>query len=121
MFSVIFANWLVGKDGKQGGLMTIEEVGDALGGTYIPPLLNPEDDGLAYRQLIYMIVPVNVKDRDVFHITIEEYLQSLITVIEELVWPLHSPWAPHYKKQAHLFIYPPANQTNHNNGQHRHG
>ena len=29
-------------------------------------------------------VPVNLKDLDVFHITIEEYLQSLITLIEEL-------------------------------------
>lgn len=29
-------------------------------------------------------VPVNLKDRDRFHITIEEYLQSLITLIEEL-------------------------------------
>ena len=29
-------------------------------------------------------VPVNLKDRDAFHITIEEYLLSLITLIEEL-------------------------------------
>jgi predicted translin family RNA/ssDNA-binding protein len=29
-------------------------------------------------------VPVNLKDRDAFHISIEEYLQSLITLIEEL-------------------------------------
>lgn len=29
-------------------------------------------------------VPVNLKDQDAFHITIEEYLQSLITLIEEL-------------------------------------
>ncbi|KAF8476957.1 Translin [Kalaharituber pfeilii] len=60
VFSLIFARWLVGADGKQGQLLTIEEVGAALG------------------------VPVNVKDRDVFHVTIEEYLQSLITLIEEL-------------------------------------
>jgi predicted translin family RNA/ssDNA-binding protein len=32
----------------------------------------------------HIIVPVNLKDRDAFHITIEEYLQSLITLIEEL-------------------------------------
>jgi predicted translin family RNA/ssDNA-binding protein len=31
-----------------------------------------------------LTVPVNLKDRDAFHITIEEYLQSLITLIEEL-------------------------------------
>jgi len=59
-FAMIFARWLVGKDGKQGELMTIEQVGDALG------------------------IPVNVKDRDTFHLTIEEYLQSLITLTEEL-------------------------------------
>ncbi|RPB22733.1 Translin [Terfezia boudieri ATCC MYA-4762] len=60
VFAVIFARWLVGKDGKQGELMTIEEVGEALG------------------------IPVNIKDRDTFHLTIEEYLQSIITLIEEL-------------------------------------
>ncbi|KAF8418959.1 putative Translin-1 [Tirmania nivea] len=60
VFAVIFAGWLVGKDGKQGELMTIEQVGEALG------------------------IPVNVRDRDTFHLTIEEYLQSIITLIEEL-------------------------------------
>lgn len=30
------------------------------------------------------IVPVNLKDGDAFHISIEEYLQSLISLIEEL-------------------------------------
>lgn len=29
-------------------------------------------------------MPVNVKDRDVFHITIEDYLLALCTTIEEL-------------------------------------
>jgi predicted translin family RNA/ssDNA-binding protein len=29
-------------------------------------------------------VPVNLKDQDAFHVTIEEYLQALITLIEEL-------------------------------------
>jgi predicted translin family RNA/ssDNA-binding protein len=38
-----------------------------------------------YSQLLLTIkVPVNLKDQDAFHITIEEYLQSLITLIEEL-------------------------------------
>ena len=31
------------------------------------------------------VVPVNLKDKDAFHITIEEYLQALISLIEELV------------------------------------
>jgi len=34
-------------------------------------------------------VLVNLKDRDVFHLTIEEYLQSLISLIDELVRLLH--------------------------------
>lgn len=34
--------------------------------------------------LYYFQVPVNLKDRDAFHITIEEYLLGLISVIDEL-------------------------------------
>jgi hypothetical protein len=30
---------------------------------------------------------VNLKDRDEFHLTIEEYLHSLISLVEELVRP----------------------------------
>jgi len=33
----------------------------------------------------HMQVPVNLKDRDAFHLTIEEYLQSLISLLDELV------------------------------------
>lgn len=29
-------------------------------------------------------MPVNLKDRDEFHLTIEEYLQALISLVEEL-------------------------------------
>ena len=31
------------------------------------------------------LVPVNLKDRDAFHISIEEYLHALISLIDELV------------------------------------
>lgn len=31
------------------------------------------------------IVPVNLKERDAFHLTIEEYLLALVSLIEELV------------------------------------
>jgi hypothetical protein len=31
------------------------------------------------------IVPVNLKDEDAFHLTIEEYLLALISLVEELV------------------------------------
>jgi len=64
VFSILFCGWLGGMSSyikaEQGKLLTIEEIG---------AILN---------------VPVNLKDRDAFHITIEEYLQSLITLIEEL-------------------------------------
>jgi hypothetical protein len=31
------------------------------------------------------LVPVNLKDQDAFHLTIEEYLLALISLVEELV------------------------------------
>jgi len=65
IFSILFCGWLggmgvAGISAESGKLFTIEEVGTILN------------------------VPVNLKDRDAFHISIEEYLQSLITLIEEL-------------------------------------
>ena len=50
--------------GHPGRLLTIEEVGEILG------------------------VPVNLRETDAFHLTIEEYLQSLISLIDELVRPM---------------------------------
>lgn len=32
-----------------------------------------------------MIVPINLKEEDAFHLTIEEYLLALIAMVEELV------------------------------------
>ncbi|KAI4253286.1 MAG: hypothetical protein LQ352_003783 [Teloschistes flavicans] len=62
IMAVVFFVWLVGAGEKpQGSLPTIEEVGSLLD------------------------VPINVKDRDTFHITTEEYLHVLISLIEELV------------------------------------
>ncbi|KAK2625651.1 hypothetical protein QTJ16_004963 [Diplocarpon rosae] len=64
VFSILLCGWLGGLSMKgtaeQGKLLTIEEIGEILN------------------------VPVNLKDRDAFHITIEEYLQSLVTLIDEL-------------------------------------
>ncbi|CAL3972561.1 hypothetical protein PZA11_004350 [Diplocarpon coronariae] len=64
VFSILLYGWLGGistkGEAEQGKLLTIEEVGE------------------------FVNVPVNLKDRDAFHITIEEYLQSLITLIDEL-------------------------------------
>ncbi|KAF2489856.1 Translin [Lophium mytilinum] len=61
-FGILLCGWLGGNgsDSKPGRLLTIEEVGGI------------------------MKVPVNLKDRDAFHLTIEEYLQALISLVDEL-------------------------------------
>ncbi|EDN08486.1 conserved hypothetical protein [Histoplasma mississippiense (nom. inval.)] len=68
VFTIQFCAWLGGlrdaRAEKAKGFMTIEEVGEFLG------------------------VPVNLKDQDSFHLSIEEYLQALISLVEELVWSL---------------------------------
>ncbi|MCJ1462185.1 hypothetical protein MMC07_000785 [Pseudocyphellaria aurata] len=61
IFAIVLCGWLGGfpsEEAKTGTLLTIEEVGE--------------------------ILEVNLKDRDAFHLTIEEYLQALISLIEEL-------------------------------------
>lgn len=63
-FAIVFWGWLRSYtseyNGEQGELFAIEEVG----------------------KLLY--VPVSLKTQDVFHMAIEEYLHSLISLIEEL-------------------------------------
>ncbi|KZF23568.1 putative Translin-1 [Xylona heveae TC161] len=64
-FAILLCGWLGGFNApgnqfQQGRLLTIEETG---------AILN---------------VPVNLKDRDAFHLAIEEYLHALISLIEEL-------------------------------------
>lgn len=51
-------------------------------------------------------VPVNLKEGDAFHLAIEEYLQSLISLIEELVCPRIST----QRKQAYLYLGPTGGQ-----------
>lgn len=62
--TILLCGWLGGVSSQgtpeTGRLLTIEEVGQILN------------------------VPVNLKDQDAFHITIEEYLLSLINLIDEL-------------------------------------
>ncbi|TKA66889.1 hypothetical protein B0A55_00592 [Friedmanniomyces simplex] len=59
--SILLCGWLGGfGKGETGQLLTIEDVGGIMG------------------------VPVNLKDRDAFHLTIEEYLQALISLLDEL-------------------------------------
>ncbi|MCJ1476966.1 hypothetical protein MMC13_005636 [Lambiella insularis] len=64
-FEILLCGWLGGMangtgQGRVGRLLTIEEIGQVLS------------------------VPVNLKDRDAFHLSIEEYLHSLISLIDEL-------------------------------------
>ncbi|KAI0009869.1 putative sequence-specific DNA binding protein [Xylariaceae sp. FL0662B] len=63
--TILLTGWLGGlgtesRPGEIGRLLTIEEVGEILK------------------------VPVNLKDRDAFHITIEEYILALTEITEEL-------------------------------------
>ncbi|KAK1065322.1 Translin-1 [Friedmanniomyces endolithicus] len=59
--SILLCGWLGGFGKSEAGqLLTIEDVGQVMG------------------------VPVNLKDRDAFHLTIEEYLQALISLLDEL-------------------------------------
>ena len=83
--TVLLCAWLGGmssesKPGDVGRLLTLEDVGKLFGGLYSPHLPCPYTLGFtdSYQ------VPVNLKDRDAFHITIEEYLLGLISVIDDL-------------------------------------
>ncbi|EFQ97148.1 translin [Nannizzia gypsea CBS 118893] len=63
VFSIEFCSWLGGMKGavdENTTFMTIEDVGK------------------------FLAVPVNLKDQDAFHLTIEEYLHALISLVEEL-------------------------------------
>ncbi|KAF2103980.1 putative Translin-1 [Rhizodiscina lignyota] len=61
IFSILLCGWLGANPTEPSGqLLTIERVASILN------------------------IPVNLKDRDAFHITIEEYLQALISLLDEL-------------------------------------
>ncbi|KAK5748138.1 Translin-1 [Elasticomyces elasticus] len=76
--SILFCGWLGGfGKGETGQLLTIEDVGTIMGGKVITHSLDiTRADAFA--------VPVNLKDRDAFHLSIEEYLLALISLLEEL-------------------------------------
>lgn len=85
IFTILFCGWLGGlaTDGKPselGRLITIEEVGDILKGTSY--FRSSSISATSFTNL--PLVPVNLKDRDAFHITIEEYLFALIDLTQEL-------------------------------------
>ncbi|KAG9383482.1 Translin [Pyrenophora tritici-repentis] len=79
--SALFWGWLggykyEGGDVQCGRLLTIEELGEI----FKSMLTISKEQYVADKET----VPVNLKDRDEFHLSLEEYLQSLITLVEEL-------------------------------------
>ena len=81
VFCLQLRHWLLHDE-----LRTIEQIGEELGSEWSHSLELTDrrwaDRGVA--------VPINVKDRDTFHLTIEEYLLALTNTIEELVCDVHS-------------------------------
>lgn len=47
-------------------------------------------------------VPVNLKTEDKFHLTIEEYLHAIVTLVDELVIP--SPPPPLLSRQGLFYL-----------------
>lgn len=73
----MYCGYLGGFDRLPAGqLLTLEEVGQIMQGM----MSSTQKDRLADM----LMVPTNVKDRDTFHLTIEEYLHALISLLEEL-------------------------------------
>lgn len=76
MFSLQLRHWLLHSE-----LQTIEQIGEEMGSQWSHSV-DLTDRPRADR---HIAVPINVKDRDTFHLTIEEYLLALTNTIEELV------------------------------------
>ncbi len=89
---MLLCAWLGGmgtdaRPGELGRLLTLEEVGEAFNGGR----LRSRCSGLGILRAAQLanhpfrpLVPVNLKDRDAFHITIEEYLMSLASITDEM-------------------------------------
>ncbi|GKT60151.1 recombination hotspot-binding protein [Colletotrichum tofieldiae] len=86
IFTVLLCGWLGGltSDGKPGPvarLLTLEEVGEIFKDIQCHLRWFAFFGGL---ELTMAAVPVNLKDRDAFHLTIEEYLLALTDLTQEL-------------------------------------
>lgn len=57
--------------------MTVEELGEIFKSRF--------KAAHQMRMVDSQTVPVNLKERDEFHLSLEEYLHSLMTLVEELV------------------------------------
>lgn len=74
-FILVFHDWLK----SNGELSTIDDIGQALGSWW-----SSRTRSMMQCDWRVVIVPVNLKDQDAFHLSIEEYLHSLISLVEEL-------------------------------------
>lgn len=85
MTSIVLCAWLGGLEEYKSetatstSFLTIEEVGRFLDSR------TPSSPFYTFSQRLISAVPVNLKEQDAFHLTIEEYLLSLISMAEELV------------------------------------
>lgn len=106
IFAIVLSGWLGGFSSdliddlpQTGRLLTIDEVGEILDGIIwwansLFPFLHEIFENMKLNRFLktkQKTVPINLKETDAFHITIEEYLQALITLVEELVRPYPSP------------------------------
>lgn len=82
-FAITLCGWLGGfGKAKEAELLTIEEVGMIMKGKISVFFLTLSRSML---KKVDRPVPVNLKEDDSFHLTIEEYLHALISLIDELV------------------------------------
>lgn len=85
--TVIYTAWLGGFPSESesspaeiGRLLTLEEVGTIFSSKTLPSSCSLQKTN----KLTNQKVPTNLKDRDAFHITIEEYLLALIDLTQDL-------------------------------------
>ena len=91
---ILLQGWLrrsydAGTQDSGNSLLTIDEVGEVLGGnlnSLAPLQYEIKLHGFFWPMLTYgRQVPVNLKTEDRFHLTIEEYLHAVLSLVEELV------------------------------------
>lgn len=87
VLTALLDSWLGGSllpEGRLGRLLTLEEVGELFKGAaclYFHLVHHWPGNRMLTRS---QTVPVNLKDRDAFHITIEEYLLAITSLTDEL-------------------------------------
>ncbi|OQO06725.1 hypothetical protein B0A48_08512 [Cryoendolithus antarcticus] len=80
-FSILYCAYLGGLNTQAGHLLTLSEVTTFMQSTPFPSLLSTLSHPIP---LIPLAVPPSAPNTDSFHLTPEEYLQSLISLVDEL-------------------------------------